>query len=81
MTSGHVLDMVQERQLQLYAICQKTKIILEIRKRFCRESLLFKRNAAGAAQSFQPCPTLCNPIDSRPPGSSVPGILQARVLE
>ena len=37
--------------------------------------------AATAAKSLQPCLTLCNPIDGRPPGSSVPGILQARILE
>ena len=37
--------------------------------------------AAAAAKSFQSCPTLCNPIDGSPPGSSVPGILQARTLE
>ena len=35
---------------------------------------------AAAAKSPQSCPTLCNPIDSSPPGSSVPGILQARTL-
>ena len=34
-----------------------------------------------AAKSRQSCPTLCDPIDSRPPGSPVPGILQARMLE
>ena len=34
-----------------------------------------------AAESLQSCPTLCNPIDGSPPGSSVPGILQARTLE
>ena len=34
-----------------------------------------------AATSCQSCPTLCHPIDSSPPGSSVPGILQARTLE
>ena len=33
------------------------------------------------AKSLQSCPTLCNPIDSSSPGSSVPGILQARILE
>ena len=37
--------------------------------------------AAAAAKSLQPCPTLCNPIDGGPPGSPVPGILQARMLE
>ena len=37
--------------------------------------------AAAAAKSLQSCPTLCDPIDGSPPGSSVPGILQARSLE
>ena len=37
--------------------------------------------AAAAAKSFQLRPTLCNPIDGSPPGSPVPGILQARILQ
>ena len=37
--------------------------------------------AVAAAKSLQSCPTLCDPIDSSPPGSAVPGILQARTLE
>ena len=37
--------------------------------------------AAAAAKSLQLCPTLCGPRDSSPPGSPVPGILQARTLE
>ena len=37
--------------------------------------------SAAAANSVQSCPTLCDPIDSSPPGSPVPGILQARTLE
>ena len=37
--------------------------------------------AAAAAKSLQSCPTLCSPIDGSPPGSAVPGILQARTLE
>ena len=37
--------------------------------------------AAAAAKSFQSCLTLCEPIDGSPPGSPVPGILQARILE
>ena len=36
---------------------------------------------AAAAKSLQSCPTACDPIDSSPPGSPVPGILQARTLE
>ena len=38
-------------------------------------------SAAAAAKSLQSCPTLCDPIDGGPPGSAVPGILQARTLE
>ena len=37
--------------------------------------------AAAAAKSLQSCLTLCDPIDRSPPGSLVPGILQARTLE
>ena len=37
--------------------------------------------AAAAAKSLQSCLTLCDPIDGSPPGSAVPGIFQARVLE
>ena len=37
--------------------------------------------AAAAAESLQSCPTLCDPIEGSPPGSPVPGILQARTLE
>ena len=36
---------------------------------------------AATAKSLQSCPNLCDPIDSSPPGSPVPGILQARTLE
>ena len=39
---------------------------------------LLSTAAAAAAKSLQSCPTLCDPIDSSPPGSLVPGILQAR---
>ena len=41
----------------------------------------FYYSAAATAKSLQSCRTLCNPIDGSPPGSSVPGILQARILE
>ena len=44
------------------------------------KSILFIA-AAAAAKALQSCPTLCDPIDGSPPGSTVPGILQARTLE
>ena len=40
-----------------------------------------QETVAAAAKSLQSCPTLCDPIDGSPPGSSVPEILQARILE
>ena len=39
------------------------------------------RKTSATAKSLQSCPTLCEPIDGSPPGSPVPGILQARTLE
>ena len=53
----------------------------------CKVSLYFHTNceiicpASATAKSLQSCPTLCDPIDGSPPGSPVPGILQARTLE
>ena len=50
--------------------------------KWLRVKLIFQSfNAAAAAKSHQSCPTLWNPIDSSPPGSPIPGILQARTLE
>ena len=42
---------------------------------------IIKTQTAATAKSLQSCPTLCDPIDGSPPGSPVPGILQARTLE
>ena len=46
-----------------------------------RECVKWLAAAAAAAKSHQLRPTLCDPTDGSPPGSSVPGILQARTLE
>ena len=45
------------------------------------QSVIHLPAAAAAAKSLPSCPTLCNPTDGSPLGSSVPGILQARILE
>ena len=45
------------------------------------DQISMKTFSAAAAKSRQSCPTLCDPIDGSPPGSPVPGILQARTLE
>ena len=44
-------------------------------------NLRYADAAAAAAKSLQLCPTLCDPVDGSPPGSPIPGILQARTLE
>ena len=45
------------------------------------KAVIIKKAHGYYAKSLQSCPTLCDPIDGSPPGSPVPGILQARTLE
>ena len=45
------------------------------------QSWTIKKAAAAAAKSLQSCLTLCDPVNGSPPGSPIPGILQARILE
>ena len=71
--------------LKLLALEQQTGSALGkeyIKAVYCHLAYLtYMQSAAAAAKSFQLCPTLCDPIDGSPPGSPVPGILQARTLE
>ena len=61
-------------------VLMHNRILLHHKKR--RKSCHLPQHAAAAtAESLQLCPTLCDPIDGSPPGSAVPGILQARTLE
>ena len=53
-------------------LCRKYSLIKKIKQ---------KTRYAAAAKSLQSCPTLCDPMDGSPPGSAVPGFLQARTLE
>ena len=55
--------------------------MFELFRNIGRAIVYFYGTAATAAKSLQLCPTLCNPIDGSPPGSPVPGTLQARTLE
>ena len=64
-----------------YVISFKFCVHREMRKREFSGQWGCGSYAAAAAKSLQSCPTLCDPIDGRPPGSLVPGILQARTLE
>ena len=54
---------------------QADSLLLELQRR------LQEVTAAAAAKSHQSCPTLCDLRDGSPPGSAIPGILQARILE
>ena len=66
------------RPVQLYLVTRRHTSFLDI---FLWVLPLGRVPAAAAAKSLQSCPTLCDPIDGSPPGSPVPGILQARTLE
>ena len=59
----------------------KTPVALMLLLTMLRQRLRMAAAAATAAKSLQSCPTLCDPRDGSPPGSPVPGILQARTLE
>ena len=58
--------------------CLDDKILCGIKE---RKYIFITLSKTAAAKSLQSCPTLCDPRDSSPPGSPVPGILQARTLE
>ena len=53
----------------------------EMKKYVILKQRQIQKKTAAAAKSLQSCLTLCDPIDSSPPGSPIPGILQARTLE
>ena len=64
-------------------LCPKMSSVLENVLRALEKNVFccFWVECPAAAKSLQSCPTLCDPIDGSPPGSPVPGILQARTLE
>ena len=66
---------------QTYCFSLKSAKTLEIKSQKLETKIRFLFAAAAAAKLLQLCPTLCDPIDGSPPGSPVPGILQARTLE
>ena len=57
------------------------KNLKEYQNHFAVHQKLTQHCRFTAAKSLQSCPTLCDPIDGSPPGSPIPGILQARTLE
>ena len=72
----------------MFSICANISLgIFHYNNDICQEYLEYLGHempcliAAATAKSFQLCLTLCDPRDSSPPGSPIPGILQARTLE
>ena len=74
---GRSFQICEHMTVDLYYF--KTLCIIQIQCSIC--ICLFTIHAAAAAKLLQSCPTLCGPVDGSPPGSPVPGILQARALE
>ena len=66
--------------LEAYSWSMRLENSYKFMRRMRKKNYIYWKHAA-AAKLLQSCPTLCNPIDSSPPGSPVPGILQARTLE
>ena len=85
MHSFHVLARLRSKSFKLGFSSMWTKNFqlykLDLGKAEEPEIKLPTSAAAAAAKSLQSCPTLCDPIDGSPPGSPIPGILQARTLE
>ena len=74
-------SILKSRDMTLPAkVCLVKAMVFPIVMYGCK-SWTIKKAAAAAAKSLQSCPTLCDLIDGSPPGSPVPGILQARALE
>ena len=72
--------MQQENEIKVIQI-EKLKLLLFLDNLANYVTNPSYKIAAAAAESLQSCPTLCDPIDGSPPGSPMPGILQARTLE
>ena len=77
-TSKLMLKNLQARLQQYMNSFQMFNLVLE---KAGKPEIKLPSSTATAAKSLQSCPTLCDPIDGSPPGSPVPGILQASTLE
>ena len=73
---------VTQNDLQIYKR-RTSRYMDQTCKQFTKETQMASKHVklCSAAKSLQSCPTLCDPMDGSPPGSPIPGILQARTLE
>ena len=72
---------IRNKKKKVGCITRQLDVRLELKEGIKIQDLNLRVHCAAAAKSLQSCPTLCNPIDGSPPGSVVPGILQAGTLE
>ena len=81
-SSQHILSALRQAQILFYVSASVlfTYIYMYVLL-FVNIIFIIAAAAAAAAASLQSCPTLCDPIEGSPPGSCIPGILQARTLE
>ena len=77
-TAGWVRIQNARKSRSGICIASSSRMFKSLFNEYCPNCL---HAAAAAAKSLQSCPTVCDPIDGSPPGSPVPGILQARTLE
>ena len=72
----YLLHLIWYNSIQCALVCYQ-----KVQRQLTKVSINYKIAAAAAAKLLQSCPTLYDPIDGSPPGSPVPGILQARTLD
>ena len=78
---GTLKSLFQYHSSKASIIQQSALFIVQLSHPYTTTGKTIALTTAAAAKSLQSCPTLCDPIDSSPLGSPVPGILQARILE
>ena len=80
-SSGFYLGRLEMIDLNIQGAGPSNSSLLMVLPSLSSDTQVTVMYTAAAAKSIQSCMTLCNPIDGSPPGSPVPGILQARTLE
>ena len=79
--NGTLKSLLQHHSSKASILWRSAFFIVQLSHPYMTTGKTIPLTAAAAAKSLQSCPTLYDPIDGSPPGSSVPGILQARILE
>ena len=78
---GTFKSLLQDRSSKASILPRSALFIVQLSHPYVTTGKTIALTATATAKSLQSCPTLCDPIDGSPPGSPVPGILQARILE